>query len=47
VNNSDIDTLSYDKQWKQYCLRLNEKDLENNIEILTDLVRRAKSDYRN
>jgi len=47
VNNSDIDTLSYDKQWKQYRLRLNEKDLENNIEILTDLVRRAKSDYRN
>lgn len=47
VNNSDLDTLSYDKQWNQYRFRLNDKDLENRIELITDLVRRAKEEYRN
>jgi len=47
VDNSDMDTLSYDKQWKQYRFRLNENDLKNNIEIISDLVKRAKEEYRN
>jgi hypothetical protein len=47
LENSDLDILSYDKQWKQYRFRLNEKDLANNIEIITDLVKRAKSEYGN
>ena len=47
LENSDLDTLAYDKQWKQYRLRLNEKDLKNNIELIYDLVKRAKADYRN
>ncbi len=47
LDKSDLDTLAYDKQWKQYRLRLNENDLKNNIEIITDLVKKAKEEYRN
>ncbi len=46
IENSDLDTLTYDKQWKQYRLRLKESDLSSNIEIIQQLVTQAKSDYR-
>jgi hypothetical protein len=46
IENSDLDTLTYDKQWKQYRLRLKENDLSSNIEIIQKLVAQAKNDYR-
>jgi len=47
IENSDLDTLNYDKQWKQYRLRLTENDLGSNLEIIKKLVEQAKNDYRN
>lgn len=46
IENSDLDTLAYDKQWKQYRLRLKENDLDTNLEIINKLVQQAKSGYR-
>jgi len=46
IENSDLDTLAYDKQWKQYRLRLKENDLNSSMEIIQKLVMQAKSDYR-
>jgi hypothetical protein len=46
IENSDLDTLAYDKQWKQYRLRLTSNDLDSNFEIVQKLVEQAKSDYR-
>ena len=46
LEHSDLDTLSYDKQWKQYRLRLNKKDIPANMEIIKKLVAQAKADYR-
>jgi len=47
IENSDLDTLAYDKQWKQYRLRLKENDLAGaNFEIINKLVEQAKNDYR-
>lgn len=42
---SDLDTLAYDKQWNQYRLRLKDNDLTTNIDVIKDLVARAKSAY--
>lgn len=46
IENSDLDTLAYDKQWKQYRLRLKENDLNSSMDIIQKLVMQAKSDYR-
>ena len=35
LEDSDLDILAYDKQWKQYRLRLQKTDLEKNIWELT------------
>ncbi|TDN93370.1 hypothetical protein DET49_10496 [Salegentibacter sp. 24] len=45
LESSDLDILSYDKQWKQYRVRLSDKDLASNIEMLKDLVEKAKHEY--
>ena len=47
IEHSDLDTLSYDKQWRLYRLRLNEKDIPANTEIIKSLVARAKEEYLN
>jgi hypothetical protein len=47
IEHSDLDTLSYDKQWRLYRLRLNEKDVLSNMDIIKDLVTRAKTEYHN
>jgi hypothetical protein len=47
LNNSDLDTLSYDKKWKLYRLRLTENDLTVNLEIIQQLVEKAKDRYNN
>lgn len=46
LEHSDLDTLSYDKQWRLYRVRLNEKDTPVNMNILKDLVTKAKADYK-
>ncbi|HAB27214.1 MAG: hypothetical protein CMP05_07145 [Xanthomarina sp.] len=45
LESSDFDTLPYDKQWKNYRLRLNAKDVKTNMELIKDLVSRAKDEY--
>lgn len=45
ISESDVDILAYDKQWNQYRLRIKENDLINNLEIIKDLVMRAKKEY--
>lgn len=49
LENSDIDMLSYENQWKQYRFRLTEKDLnsESSIEIIKQFAEKAKAEYRN
>ncbi|WP_418637587.1 hypothetical protein [Winogradskyella sp.] len=47
LENVDFDTLSYDKQWKYYRLRLNTKDILNNMELIKGLVEKAKAEYHN
>ena len=47
LDHSDLDTLPYEKNWKQYRLRLTSKDNPENIEIIKKLVNRAKLEYRN
>ncbi len=46
IENSDLDTLAYDKQWKQYRFRLKGNDLDTNFDIIEKLVEQAKSEYR-
>lgn len=45
LESSDLDILSYDKQWKYYRIRLNEKDLASNMELMRKLVEKAKIEY--
>lgn len=45
ISESDLDALAYDKQWEQYRIRLKENDLQNNISVILNLVRKAKDAY--
>lgn len=45
LTESDFDILSYDRQWKQYRLRLTDKDIENNKDALITLVKMAFDSY--
>ena len=45
LENSDLEMLSYDKQWKQYRLKLSEKDVASNTDLLRKLVEKAKQEY--
>lgn len=45
LETSDLDVLSYDKQWKQYRLRLKDADLKNNLEIIRKFASQAKMEY--
>ena len=47
LESSDLDVLPYDKHWKQYRVRLSEKDLASNIDLLKNLVEKAKHEYHN
>lgn len=49
LENSDIDLLSYEKQWKQYRFRLTDNDLksESSMEIVNKFAEKAKEEYRN
>lgn len=45
LEESDLETLAYDKQWNQYRLRLQDSDIEKNIEIIKNLSAKAKNEY--
>jgi hypothetical protein len=45
IENSDLDILAYDKQWKQYRFRLKETDIETNFEIIKRFTEIAKGEY--
>jgi hypothetical protein len=47
IEESDLDALTYDKQWNQYRLRIKESDLNNNLEVIQNLTARAKQAYKN
>lgn len=47
LENADIETLSYDKKWKLYRLRVNESDFQDNLEMIKNLVAKAKKEYHN
>ena len=42
--NSDLDMLSYDKQWRVYRVRLREKDWDTNLDILKKFTQLAKEE---
>ena len=45
LSESDFDVLAYDRQWKQYRLRLTEKDIENNKDAFIKLIGLAYEAY--
>jgi hypothetical protein len=45
LDSSDFDILSYDRQWKQYRLRLKASDIENNRLVLVQLIENAYIAY--
>ena len=47
IEDYDIDQMEYEKRWRQYRFRINEKDLEKNIELIKKLVIDAKKSYGN
>lgn len=42
--NSDLDMLSYDKQWRVYRIRLKENDFTNNLDLLKEMALIAKKE---
>lgn len=46
IEQSDLEALSYDKQWKQYRLKIRKQDLKTGIELINKLAARAKSEYK-
>ncbi len=47
LEHSDLEVLSYDKQWKEYRVRMNKKDIPESMELLKKMTIQAKADYRN
>lgn len=47
LKETNLDILSYDKQFRQYRLRLNEDDLHNYQELLEKLIDKAYKNYMN
>jgi len=45
LNSSDLDVIAYDRQWKQYRIRLKKDDISSNQELLKDLIKRAFDSY--
>ncbi len=46
IEASDLDSLTYDKQWNQYRFRIKESDLKNNLEVLKTFAMKAKDAYK-
>lgn len=47
LKETDIDIMSYDKQWNQYRLRLNESDIKKYENLLIKLIDKAYKRYMN
>ena len=47
LESSDLDVMPYDRQWKQYRIRLKENDIKANWELIKYLTERASNEYRN
>ena len=45
INNSNLDEMSYDKQFNQYQFRLQKKDLEDSKDTIVALFKMAYEDY--
>jgi len=45
VNNSDLDEMSYDNQFKQYRFRIKQEDLINSKEVIVKLFKMAYESY--
>jgi len=45
LSNSDLDILSYDRQFKLYAVRLKENDLKSNKEVIIKLLKIAYESY--
>lgn len=45
LDSSDLDILTYDRQWREYRLRLKKPDIDNNSDILKTLINRAFNSY--
>ena len=45
IQNSDLDELAYDTQWRQYRVRLKETDLKSNFDTILQLAEIAKKEY--
>lgn len=41
ISESDIDILDYDKRWGSYRLKLTDQDVENKVDVLTELLKQA------
>lgn len=42
LNESDLDILDYETGWKRYRVRLKESDLKSNLEVIKQIVQKAK-----
>lgn len=42
LNESDLDILDYEIGWKRYRVRLKESDLKSNLEVIKQIVQKAK-----
>jgi len=42
---SDLEVLTYERQWKRYKLRLTDKDIESNKDALMKLIKLAYNSY--
>jgi hypothetical protein len=45
LSESDLEVLTYERQWRRYKLRLTEKDIKNNEEALMNLIKLAYDSY--
>lgn len=45
LDESDLDVLSYDRQWRQYRIRLKEADLTENADALKWMMKKAYDAY--
>ncbi len=45
LDDSDLDLLAYDRKWKQYRMRLQESDVERNMEVILPIIEKAYLSY--
>jgi len=45
LEQTDLDLLTYDRQWKQYRIRINKEDFDKQNEVILGLIERAFNEY--